>query len=700
MDWNSIFVFTSVALAILLGAAALLREARSVSKAAFVAIMFLLAVEAIADGLRILETSPDRIVLLQRVSLLAASFLPCAWLVFSLSYSRGNAREFLARWRPALIGSAVIPISLALWVAWNLSPTSVSRDGYWAIGSPGLLLHAFHLIAATFTLMNLERTFRTATGTMRWRVKYLILGCGVLLGARIYISSQAILFSGVTFSRIHILAASRLIGLALIGFSLFRSRLAEIDLYPSHAFLYRSLTAVLAGAYLVVVGLLAHLALVIGGDHNLPLKAFVILGGLVGLAIVLMSDRIRLRAQRAVSRHLRRPLHDYRQVWTTFASRTGSLVASEELCREVARFISETFNVLSVSIFLVDDQKRQLRFGASTSLPGAAAKAMLDTGLDTSALANWTADPTPVDLDASTEPWVAALKKLNPDHFQKGGDRVCIPLVASGQFLGLVTLTDRVSGIPLSPEDFDLLKCIAGQTSASLLNIRLSASLVRAKELEAFQTMSTFFVHDLKNTALMLSLMLENLPVHFANPDFRKDSLRSISKTVDRINDLISRLGLLREGLTIRPTEVQLNDVVASSLAALPQFTDCHLTQSLGAIPPVQIDREQIQKVLANLVLNARDATGPNGNILVSTSLSNGWAVLQVTDDGCGIPPEFISHSLFRPFQTTKKKGIGIGMYQSKMIVDAHAGKIEVESELGKGSTFRVLLPVGFKKIA
>ena len=80
--------------------------------------------------------------------------------------------------------------------------------------------------------------------------------------------------------------------------------------------------------------------------------------------------------------------------------------------------------------------------------------------------------------------------------------------------------------------------------------------------------------------------------------------------------------------------------------------------------------------------------------ISIETGQNNGWAVLAVKDSGCGMSPDFLKRSLFRPFQTTKKNGFGIGMFQSKMIVEAHKGRIEVESELGKGTTFRVLLPL------
>ena len=100
-----------------------------------------------------------------------------------------------------------------------------------------------------------------------------------------------------------------------------------------------------------------------------------------------------------------------------------------------------------------------------------------------------------------------------------------------------------------------------------------------------------------------------------------------------------------------------------------------------------------MQKVLLNLLLNANEAVAGQGEIQVATEQQDGWVSLSVRDNGCGMSPEFIEHSLFQPFHTTKSKGLGIGLFQSKKIVEAHHGRIEVESEEGKGSTFRVLLP-------
>jgi len=299
----------------------------------------------------------------------------------------------------------------------------------------------------------------------------------------------------------------------------------------------------------------------------------------------------------------------------------------------------------------------------------------------------------PFDLEAASEPWAERLKQYQPDCFGKGGGRMCVALRCGDELLGLLTVGDRISGRPFSAEDVDLLKCIGAQVGAHLFNLNLSRRLIQAKEMEAFQTMSTFFVHDLKNAASTLSLMLENLPVHFDKPEFRQDALRAIAGTADRINGLIGRLALLRQELKLNPAEANLNDVVRGALQSLGNIS-LPVTMSLAPVPPTLIDADQMQKVVANLLLNARDALGEDGRIQIRTACENGWLELAVTDNGCGMTPEFIRQQLFRPFQTTKTKGLGIGMFHARAIVDAHRGRIDVQSAPGQGTTFRVRLPL------
>ncbi|HEV3409317.1 MAG TPA: ATP-binding protein, partial [Chthoniobacterales bacterium] len=288
----------------------------------------------------------------------------------------------------------------------------------------------------------------------------------------------------------------------------------------------------------------------------------------------------------------------------------------------------------------------------------------------------------------------AALRDATAGEFKEGGNRLCIPLLARERWLGVIILADRVSAAPYTIEEVDLLECIGDQLATNLLNIQLTADILEGRELEAFRTMSTFFVHDLKNAASTLTLTLQNLPVHFDDPGFRADALRGIGKTVTRINQLIERLGALRRQLALQTTDLDLNSLVQQTLQDIAEVPEVEVEAKLNPVPTVRADREQLHSVVTNLLLNARDAVSPKGRVTVQTGTRNGWAVLTVADNGCGMSPDFVRDSLFRPFKSTKKNGLGIGMFQSKIIVEAHGGNIQVETEAGAGTTFRVLLPL------
>jgi putative PEP-CTERM system histidine kinase len=690
--------------ALLGGVTALLaafRERRSIPKWSFVAGMILLAFESAFSGLAAhTDQGGGAIRYWQECRMVAMSLLPGMWLLFSLSYARGNAREFLFKWRYMLVVAFVLPAAIARLFYQHLVKvdfSSIEPDlRLLRLTTAGLVLYTLFLIAAVLVLMNLERTFRASVGTMRWRIKFMILGLGVLFAVRVYTSSQALLWPGrgIDESLLTMDSIGLLLGCGMILRSLLRKPV-EVQVYPPFALLENSLIVLLAGVYLMVVGVFAKFVEWIGVDTSFQAKTFIIMVVLVGLTVVWLSDRVRLYARRFVSRYLQRPLYDYRAVWRSFTEAIASRVTQEELCEAAAKQVAEIFQALSVSIWLVDEKRENLFFSASTSLLAAAGRELGPQKEEALAIIRAIQNhPDPKDIESSNEAWAVALRRCHPTQFRTGGGRVCVPMTAGRQLMGVIILGDRVGGIFFSLQDFDLLKCVGDQVAAGLLNVQLSQKLLQTKELEAFQTMSAFFVHDLKNTASTLNLMLQNLPVHFDNPAFREDALRGVAKTCEHINHLIGRLSLLRHDLHIRPSESDLNDVISRALASWNGATGVSLVKNLHPCPKIPLDQEQFHKVVTNLVLNATEAVSKGGQIVVETGQNNGWAVLTVSDNGCGMEPEFLRHALFRPFQTTKKNGFGIGMFQSKMIIEAHGGRIEVESELNKGTTFRVLLPV------
>jgi putative PEP-CTERM system histidine kinase len=688
---------SSALLAVLIALAISLRPKTELPQWSLSAGLALIGFEEFCSGLAAEALLPDTVSYWESVAFCARAFLPGIWLVFSLTYGRGSYRQFLRKWRFILWGAFLLPVALVIFFRSQLVYSQVDPEGKWLLRLtlPAFGINLIFLISTILVLMNLEATFRATVGTMRWRIKFMVLGLGVLFAVRAYTSTQLLLFRSVHLPMQELNSGALLLGCLLMLRSLFRAGHFDVNVFPSKSVLHNSLTIVIAGVYLIVVGVLAKIIAFLGGAASFERKAFLVLAGLVLLTVILLSDRVRLHTKRFISRHFQRPLYDYRTVWRTFTEATARRVEQDDLCKQLVKLVSEIFQALSVSIWLVDERKEKLVFAASTSVSQEQAENLtLDPSDAAEVITAFTAHPDPIDIDSSNELWAAALRRSHPYEFRKGGNRVCVPMLASGELLGILVLGDRVGGVPFSIQDFDLLRSASDQAAANLLNIQLSHRLSQAKQLEAFQAMSAFFVHDLKNTASTLSLMLQNLPVHYQDPKFREDALRGVSKTVDHINDLISRLTVLRHDLEVRAADCDLNQLITDILKGQDSSSGLELVKEFQPIPRIRIDPSQIQKVVTNLLLNAREALNRDGKIRISTQQRDAWAVLTVADNGCGMSPEFISRSLFRPFSTTKKKGMGIGMFHCKMIVEAHHGRIEVESELGKGTAFHVLLPL------
>jgi putative PEP-CTERM system histidine kinase len=691
---NTILGLAASVFSFALALAAACRRKRSVANWFFSVGMLIFALENLFGAIWREAAIPENAAFWGMLTLVTKSFVPGIWLCFSLTYSRLSALTLPARTWFLVLALLLLPVGISLIFGDQLVPVSPFADSSadWWVRSHAAakILNGFQLVAAVMILMNLEKTFRSAVGTMQWRIKFVVIGLGIVFGASIYTLSQALLFSGDILVLSDVDTVALMIGCLLLVIGFVRSGFGEIDVYPSHAVLRTSLTFVLAGAYLFVVGVLAQVVARTGKAATFQLQAFVVLVAFALLAVLLLSNRIRQKMHRIVSRHFKRPQYDFRQIWTHVTQSMSNVFDQSGLCAAAAKLISETFDVLSVSIWLLDEQDR-LAFGASTSKSEQEVANVMPKGEQN--FASMRVLTRPFDLEKAKGDHAESLRQISLSQFRTGGNRVSVPLCAGNSCVGVAILADRVGGMPYTVEELDLLKCMGDQIAVGLLNLRLTEEITRGKELEAFQTMSAFFVHDLKNAASTLSLTLQNLPVHFDDPAFRGDALRGIGETANRINDLISRLTALRH-LEVKFAEVDLNRVVDDALKALNGTANIKILKDLRLEPKLRLDRDQLGSVITNLLLNARDALGRGGEVKIETSQRNGWAVLSVVDNGCGMDPAFVKASLFRPFQTTKKKGLGIGMFQSKMIVEAHRGKIQVESQPGAGTTFRVMLPL------
>jgi putative PEP-CTERM system histidine kinase len=665
------------------------REKLTIPALAFCAGMLVLAIELGAAA--VLVKTPDSSLAMD-VRWLALALGPAPWVAFAATYSRGQHRAHLRTWFPMIAALGLAPLALVIFLGHRLldDTTSITR-----LAPAGRVLHVIIVLASTAVLMNLERTFRASVGVMRWQLKFMVLGVATLFVTRVYTSTQALVFSSVDARADIYHAVAAIVCSALAWVAVTRSQGFKLDLYPSATLIYRSLTIIGIGAYLVILGFMAHLTKLLGGGSGFAIEALLLLAALVALAVLLLSDRARIALKRFISRHLRRPTYDVQTVWRHFNEHTATKLSEAEFSRAACKWLADTFDLLSVTVWLVNATTNKVAFGASTSLSESDANSLANE-IDAASLplaALGTAERG-LNIDANPSPDLEPLRRLHPAKFSTGGDRTFIPIIAQQEVLALIAIGDRAAGVQMTAEELDLIKCVAGQMASDIVRLRLSERLLQSKQIEAFQMMATFFVHDLKNTAWTLSLLVQNLRTHFDNPSFREEAVRSLGTSVARINDLISRIGSLRDEFRIQPGRVDLNALVSDVVKEFKTAGDVSVECSLGALPDTLLDGEQIQRVVKNLVLNAKEASSAGASIKVATEQQNGFAVLTVRDNGSGMSEEFLRTQLFRPFATTKKKGLGIGMYQTKMIVEAHNGRILVDSKPGAGTTFRILLPV------
>jgi putative PEP-CTERM system histidine kinase len=273
-----------------------------------------------------------------------------------------------------------------------------------------------------------------------------------------------------------------------------------------------------------------------------------------------------------------------------------------------------------------------------------------------------------------------------------------IPLIVAQGWVGFLTLGKVQTGeIYDEIEDYGLLKSAAAHAASAISNSRLFEERMRTNELEAFHRLSSFVIHDLKNTTSMLSMVAQNAKKHFRNPEFQEDALRTLSEAVARMKKMIGSLSGHPDRLELQLRDLDLNELIDDAVDTISKnaFPGVSIEKDLESLPGVRTDPEEMNKVLYNLLLNACEALGGKGRIKVLSRKADGHKVVfSVSDNGPGMSREFMENSLFRPFKSTKRKGLGIGLYQCKIIVEAHNGKIEVESEPGRGSTFSIHLPI------
>jgi putative PEP-CTERM system histidine kinase len=245
----------------------------------------------------------------------------------------------------------------------------------------------------------------------------------------------------------------------------------------------------------------------------------------------------------------------------------------------------------------------------------------------------------------------------------------------------------------------DYLSALTDQITNFIFHEESSKALAENAQFAAFNRMSAFVVHDLKNVLAQINLILSNAQQHKSNPEFIDDTFETLQYTQERMDKMLKQLTnkKIEAKQSVKTTDIvkELKTLITQKCCLLKPCPVMLTEQSIE----IKIDSEKFINVMYHLINNAQQACEESGSVKVDVKLEQNRVQISIEDNGTGMSEDFIQERLFKPFDTTKgNAGMGIGAYDAKQFVDECGGNIVVNSEVGKGTQFIVYLPIESKE--
>jgi signal transduction histidine kinase len=433
------------------------------------------------------------------------------------------------------------------------------------------------------------------------------------------------------------------------------------------------------------------------------------------IGVTYLFNRIKPGTEKVIEYFLFRNKYDYRETLGNFSKAMVSILDLQSLTKRIIEAIAKTMGVEKASLFLLNEEKGGYTLQESKNIKIASSNPMLLKG-----------DPLPRYLQKIGEIIVreemikgASIVELKSVIDQMGflEAEVSIPLISKKQLIGMINLSQKFDKDVYYHEDIELLSTLANQTTIAIENARLYEDLKKSKSymrradrLASLGTLAAGLAHEIRNPLVAIKTFTQLLPERFEDEEFRTHFTNIASSEVDRISQFITELLNFARSSDPRLEYEDINSILEGMILLTSNETkkkQISIVKNYAPdLPLVQLDREQIKQVFLNILLNAIEATPEKGEIIIKTrsfEKPGGEPYIQVefTDNGRGIPAERLE-DIFTPFFTTKEKGSGLGLSISQQIVQDHKGYINVESELNKGTSFFINLPLnqdtGIKK--
>jgi len=540
---------------------------------------------------------------------------------------------------------------------------------------------------AVFGLAMAEQVLRRVQAEMRWAIKPFVIAIAGVFGLELVFYADALLFGTLDPDFWVARGIANVIVVPFLAVATARNTGWTVDLHLSRRAAFHSTAVLASGIFLLLVATAGYGVRYLGGTWGRVLQIELLFAALLFVVLVASSGRFRARLKVFVSKHFFSYRYDYREEWLRFTHTLSAEHSPHSLQTRVVIALADLVESPGGTLFL-NEGSRGFVASAHWNSPrldiversdGALASFLVRTGWIVN-VAEYRADTTryeglalPENFDALASAWLV------------------VPLLAGTELLGFVVLTKPRTALDVDWEVRDLLKTAARQAASYLGQVRASEALLEARKFEAFNRMSAFVVHDLKNLIAQLSLMLKNAQRHRDNPAFQADMLATVAHVVERMNALMMQLRMGSQPVD-NPQHVDLKSLVERVCAA-KRSAHVAIEIDSGEAVATLAHEDRLEHVFGHLLQNAIDASPPQARIQVRLERRNDEAVVVVADRGRGMAPEFIRDRLFKPFETTKSSGMGIGVYESAQYVASIGGAIQVQSEENVGTSVEVRLP-------
>lgn len=566
-------------------------------------------------------------------------------------------------------------------------------------------LFCYHLL----TLYILEKIFRlTSTVQKRFFSQFIFSTAAIALGSMILLA-RMLFYNSIDFTVVQLHAA--LCGIFFPGllYGLTRYRLWQEQIQIGRGIVYTSFTILFFGIFLVVLGILASVIRLTGIDFD-EFEEFVILFFLLFIGIIVFfSPQMRKTITSLTRKYVYKSKYDYRDQLLRLhnAHQTpGSVTQTIKSFIDNLQFTIVTNNAY-VFVRSANENNFSLIAADNATMPSAPVTLRANSPLiqmfeqhGLSALSLH--QPLPAELAATIDSEKRMLDKLQISNL--------FAIRFDSLLLGILCIDSGHHSF--DSEDLMIITMFCESIGTALYRDKIHTEHVEQKQFESFNHMASFILHDIKNQVATLSLVTKNAKSNIADPEFHPILLRSLENCSTNLNMLIEKLKAPPRKDTLKRSMVDCNDVISLVVNQSRDTVPAGISISLHTekLPHVNIDRQALTFILKNLIINAIEAIDQKGVIscstgaleqfvrddtyhfcLTPTDRENRSVYIMIEDNGKGMSRTFIENCLFKPFSTTKDKGVGIGLYQCKTLIESMDGKLLCWSDEGKGTRFIIL---------